>query len=583
MTEHHPLNVFTYDTINTDPISKVVSGSPYTPAIKSYLEWTPVSKDLRKSIARNDRNMWIDLVSRFGTGFINIMIKNLTLLDILELMCTSRRLSEIICHYIYMHDVSELTTRITDIDSFFKSIPHAKSCNHSGVISVLNRRRPYLERLPANLFEGRQLISLDLSCRDMFGFNPEIFKGIKVLRLNRCTNITNELFRCVQGIETLEMENVDYPNIDGEAFAYFVGIKSLSLANSYLGCNNMSFVDTREMAFSFLQGIERLNMTDIEVNDTCLQYVAGAKSINISQCTEVTDVGIGYITEPGTLEELNISNCGTGITVASHDALKTVPILNMNGCHYNMENCPICMRERRIDRIQEHLEKDCDTTCTLCNDIIIMGTESYHLNNICTMNFFECTDCHHMIMRKNKNRHTNRCSERMITCNVCSDHVPYSKKDRAAHVRGRAELFPLKLETQSVSNVHVNYEAHEVHMSMSIKTSKEKIQVLQPNIDLLEKDLPKVRGYNYILYKQKQENLITLMRTNIHSKRCKYMKQLYVECNMMEQSYMMRLKQARMLRHIIEEIEREEEYDRGQEEYDDWRLEEMWERRRDMY
>ena len=561
MTSHQTRNIFTEDLINKAPISKMVYGYPYTPDMKSSLEWTSVSKDLRKITAKNNTNPWLDLVMRSGTGFINIMMKNLTLLDILELMCTSRRLSEIISHYIFYNDVSEITTRITDLETFFKSIPRAKSCNHSGNIYKAKRFRPYLDLLPLNIFEGRNMVSLDLSYRDLSGFNPENLRGVKNLRLSHCIGVTNDLFRCVQGIETLVMENVQYPNINGEAFAYFIGIKHLDLADTYLGCNGDSFIDTREVAFSFLQGIKYLNVKDIEVNDACLQYVAGAKSINISRCSEVTDVGIGYITAPGTLTELIMTNCyQTSITVASHEALKLIPTLNMDGCYNNTEICQICTRERRIDRIQEHLEKECDLQCTLCDQRVMIGRESFHLKTECTMNFFECSDCNRMILMKNRLRHENRCSERMITCDVCSDHVPYAKKNCAAHV-------------------DANYEAHEISMCQYIKNTTEKLAALQQMIDCLKKEL----GYDDIIYTQHQEDIVSLMRMNIHLKRGKYMKQLSIQCNMLRQIDQMRLKQERILLNMVKDREREEEYDRQQEDYDYWRQEDMRDRRRERY
>lgn len=561
MTSHQTRNIFTYDLINKEPISKTVYGYPYTLDMKSSLEWTPVSKDLRKSTARNDTNPWLDLVMRSGSGFINIMMKNLTLLDIFELMCTSRRLSEIINHYIFYNDVSEITTRITDLETFFKSIPRAKSCNLSGNIYKTRRFRPYLEILPPSIFEGRNMISLDLSHRDISGFNPENLRGIKYLCLDNCTGITNDLFQCVQGIETLVMRNVHYPNINGEAFAYFVGIKHLDLADTYLGCGGADFSETREVGFSFLQGIDFLNIKSIEVNDTCLRYVAGAKSINLSQCSEVTDVGIGYITAPGTLEELTITNCYQDtITVASHEALKAIPNLHLDGLLNNTETCQICTRERRIDRIQEHLEKECDLQCTFCNQRVMIILESFHLKTECTMNFFECSDCNHMILMKNRLRHENLCSERMITCDVCSDHIPYAKKDHAAHV-------------------YANYDAHEVSMCQYIKNTTEKLETLQQMVNCLKKELGEDDG----LYTQRQEDILSLMQMNIRLKRGKYMKQLSIQCNMLQQVHKMRLRQERILQNMIDSKESAEAYEREQECYDHWHMEDMRERRRERY
>ena len=536
-------NIFNYDPINREPISTAVVGYTFILDQSDKSNWIPISKTIRKIMTKNEANPWVALIEQTGTGFITNLIKNLTLQDISQLMSTSRRLEEIISHYIYYNDVTELSTRITDVETFFKKMPHAKYCNYSGLY-YRTRYSRILERLPSYIFEGRNLISLDLSDRDLFGFNPENFRGIKHLYLNRCTNVRNDMFRCLHGIKSLEFKEVNYPNIDGEAFAYLVGIEHLNLANTFLGCNGDDFNTTREIAFSFLQGIKSLDVTDIEVNDNCLRYLDGIKKLNLSKCKEFTDIGIEYITRSSCLEELIINKCSQDtITEASHERLKSIPVLHMDDCINNVELCTICQRMRRIDKIQEHLETECNEICTLCNQSYDIRQKDIHLKYHCTMNFRKCNDCHTTFLQKNQKRHKRRCSMKMITCTWCSDTTRFAKKDWKTHV-------------------NMNYEEHELHMCQFIKSFSFRLIELCQEIETTKTELIQtskpsehkhiIDQYNVDIIQQEQHK--TLMNRIIYINRGDNIKKLLIQCNMMKELRNMLIKQKQDLQIMLTDI-----------------------------
>jgi len=569
--------VFTsYDPSNREPISTVAVGYTFTLDKSDKSNWIPVSKTIRKHMTKNEANPWLALIEQTGTGFITNLIKNLTLSDIIELMITSRRLEEILRHYIYYNDVTELSTRITDIKKFFKKMPRAKYCNYSGLYYKTRYNR-ILERIPSRIFEGRNLISLDLSDRDLYGFNPENLRGIKHLYLNRCTNVTNDLFCCLQGIKTLEFKEVKYPNINSEAFAYLVGIEHLSLANTFLGCNDENFNTTRNIAFSFLQGIKSLDVTDIEVDDNCLRYLDGIEKLNISDCTEITDIGIEYITRSGCLKELIMINCSQDtITAASHERLKNIPVLDMECCINNTEVCTICQRIRRIDKIQEHLETECNEICTFCDESYDVRQKDIHLNYYCTMNFLKCNDCHVTILQKNQKRHNRRCSMKMITCTWCSDTTKFAKKDWKIHV-------------------NMNYEDHELNMSLFIKSFPFIIIDLQHTNEMNKKQLLEYVNcsehkyindkYNFEIMRQEQHR--TLMCYIISINRGNNIRKLLIQCTMMKELHKMCLKQKHKLKDMLEMNEYENAYQRDEyesqlDEYESYRDEFRRDMRNDM-
>jgi len=532
-----------YDPINREPISTVSVGYTFILDMSDKSKWIPASKSIQKLMAKNEINHWVSLLERTGTGFIINLIKNLTLQDIIQLMTVSRRLEEIISHYIYYNDVTELSTRIADVESFFKKMPRAKYCNYSGLYYKTRYNR-LLQRIPSHIFERRNLISLDLSDRDLFGFNPENFRGIKHLYLNRCTNVTNDMFRYLQGIKTLEFKEVTYPNIDGEAFAYLVGIEHLNLANTFLGCNGEYFNTTREIAFSFLQGIKSLDVTDIGVNDNCLRYLDGIEKLNISKCSEVTDIGIEYITRSGCLKELIMIDCSQDtITNASHDRLKSIPVLNMDYCYNNVEFCTICNYMRRIDRIQEHLETECNEICTFCNESYNLQEKNSHLNCYCKMKFFKCNDCNATFLQKNRKRHERRCSMKMITCTWCSDTAKFAKKDWKIHV-------------------NMNYQEHEVNMCQFIKSFPFVLINLRQEIEMnKEKLLESLDSskheyindkYNFDIMRQEQQK--TLMNHIIYINRRDNIKKLLIQCNMMKELRKMFLKQKHYFEYMLNDL-----------------------------
>jgi len=516
----------TFDPINRAPISNVVDGYTFTLDKPDKNKWIPVSKSIQKLMTKNENNPWLSLIEETGRGFITNLIQNLTLSDIIELISTSRRLNEILTHYIYYNDVTELSTRIINLEEFFKKMPFAKHCNYKGDYTIYSQ---FLSFVPSTFFEGKNLVSLDLSNRNLEGFDPENFKGIKHLCLNRCTNVTNDMFRCLQGIKSLEFKHVKYPNINAEAFAYIVGIEHLDLAYSNLGCNGQMFDATRELAFSFLQGIKTLNVTNIGINDKCLIYLDGIEKLNISECTEITDIGIEYITRSGCLKELIMVGCAQNtITKATHERLKSIPVLNMDYCSNIFELCPICNFERRIDRIQEHLDTECIKNCTFCNRNYRGEQKDIHLNHYCRMNFFKCNNCYATVLQKNKRRHKHRCSMRMITCTRCSDTTMFAKKDLRTHI-------------------NMNYEEHTVNMNQFIKSFPFVLIRLDhknetKKINALELMNSKYHEYINRIYDfeiTRQAHHKTLMLHIMSINKNNIMKRLLIQCNMMKEQQRM--------------------------------------------
>ena len=543
---------------NTYPLEPVY-GLTYDMMESEQSNWTVyLSKKLIQIKKKNEMTPLIYNLSCSGNGLLQIISSFCDYKMFLELICTSRLLTEIIGNYINFNNVYDMITRITNLEQFFKRFPYALACNYStNIINIYY----YREQLQPTLFIGKNLHTLDLTAQNLIELSPENFKGVKKLILNYCTGVRNELFTQVQGIEHLELENIRYPNIGSEAFAYFVRIKYLSIANSLIGTDGLEFDQFQNIAFSFLQGIESFKMTEINIMPGSLPYLFGIKQLSINNSFGITDIDIDMITRPGSLQQLSMNYCRTTITTASHPALKMIPDLQMFGCDGNTEMCPICKHDRMIDSIQEHLENECDIVCSLCNKNYMIGYDAIHLKVECAKNFIKCPDCNLDIIKKNESRHRKRCMMRLITCTLCNDKTPFHKKDLCAHI-----------------NISTNYEMHEVYMCKFIRNMTEKLKYLQEEVDTLKEDV----GHMDIIATQRQETLMFLMQKNVGLKRGKYMKQLSIQCNMMRQLFQIRQKQMKTLQNEIINKDMQEENSRYDDYYDDRRHEERlerWERR----
>jgi hypothetical protein len=197
---------------------------------------------------------------------------------------------------------------------------------------------------------------------------------------------------------------------------------------------------------------------------------------------------------------------------------------------------------RRIDKIQEHLETECNEICTFCNESYNIAQEDIHLNYSCTMNFLKCNDCHTTFLQKNQARHKRRCSMRMITCKWCSDTTKFAKKDWKTHV-------------------NMNYEEHELNMCQFLKSFPFVLINLRHKIkmnktELLESTSPSKHEYindkyNSDIMKQEQHQI--LMNHIISINRGDNIKKLLIQCNMMKELHKMCLTQKHDLKNLLNE------------------------------
>lgn len=175
-------------------------------------------------------------------------------------------------------------------------IPNLESLNLSGCYNVTDcgLSHAFVNTLPS-------LTELDLSlCKQVtdtsLGKIAQYLKNLEVLELGGCCNVTNVGMLLVGwGLKKLRRLNLrSCWHISDHGISHLTGL------NPDFGNGNVA------LEYLGLQDCQRLS-------DEALRHVAigltGLKSINLSFCVSITDVGLKYLAKMSSLRELNLRAC----------------------------------------------------------------------------------------------------------------------------------------------------------------------------------------------------------------------------------------------------------------------------------
>ena len=480
----------------------------------------------------------INVFFQSKNGCAQALLKFLDVKTIQKFLRTSRIICTFIADYYQHNEIHDVTTVITNTENYFRFFPKATALNMSGDV---RDHYGYSGRIVHDeMFVGMGKIRMmDLSGYEFIegSFNPRIFECVETLVLNYCRGITDNTFTHMGNVRSLEMVST-VSAITNEALLY-------------------------------LHSIEHLNLDGSEtyIDDEGLKLLDGIVSLNLSRWDNISHDSISILTRTGCLQELNLSWCYSIWNSSSIPLLKKIPVLDMTGCRSSvcMDMCDICNRLYRIDKNnrEAHLKFECDIVCELCSEQYPISDSYEHYRYECTKNFIECTDCHDMVLRKHKHRHRSRCTMRRITCTLCSDSVPYYKKDFPKHIHNKE-----------------NYDNHisslqRQHGILSLKSSSllREIGTMLENTGLRELCIP----LKHRVYMDYMEMTVAKYKGNM-------LKRLTVECNMVEQLVIMRDKYKHQLKERIEDLDSrdyDDMYEDAWQAHEDELMEQRMERLRD--
>jgi hypothetical protein len=506
-------------------------------------QWTSVmSQKTRNMMAINNKNQWLDQFLRTGNGLANNIFSFLDVIDIVTLRCTSRILDKFVLRYCQNNVVHGTERGVNDVAHFLFLFPQVTE------ISLPNFRMNQ-DLLTPNIFMScKNLHTLKLrNCNFTdLRLNPESFRGLDMVSFYNCT-IPEEtadwnMFRCMESVRFLSLDSVTGHITGANCFKYLSNLMSLSISRKI----------------------------DMTLTDDCWETIANTcplVELFAKNSDEITDVAIRCVTRSGLLQRLDIRNCMSPLlTRECQPFLKRVPDLNMYGCMYHItnENCPECGRPRRIDKIADHLEHECDMQCPHCQETVMITHMERHLLYKCRNNYTECEDCgcNYLVMKRS--HHRRLCIMRLITCDLCDDTTPYYKKDHKAHLAK-------------------NHARHCDTLTQKVKVLRSDIKTVLRDINMLISDAKEDAIVPYAeAYPAKQRNFFQALLLIVAKHHNNEVKQLTVERNLLRQFLIMRKHQRMLIEREIQDImqEREDEEEQANsrywDDYDEYTRRSRW-------
>jgi hypothetical protein len=160
------------------------------------------------------------------------------------------------------------------------------------------------------------------SLKDWREQNP----GATVANITHRDDITDDDFVYLRGIEKLNM-SVGPGYITNEAFKHLSGIHTLDM----LGCNQPGITDA---AFEYLRGIKYLNISQCDqITDAAFEHFVGIHTLRMQGCTKITDAAFVYLRG---IQELEISGCDQ-LTNRAFEHLDGIKALDMKYTNENDE------------------------------------------------------------------------------------------------------------------------------------------------------------------------------------------------------------------------------------------------------
>lgn len=504
----------------------------YEETMSDPYEWTNVmSRKTLDTMKKNDKNRWLDQFLRTGNGLAGNVFSFLDVMTLVQLRHTSRILDKFVLRYCQNNMTHGTNKGINDVAHFMFLFPNVTE------ISLPQFKLNTGLLTPDIFMESKHLHTLMLhNCNftDLH-LNPRSFRGIVTVSLYNCF-IPDEtpdwnLFSCMDSVETLSLQYTTGHITGANCFIYLPSLTNLNI--SYKG--------------------------DDTLTDNCWEIIANTcplVQLFAGHSYEITDVAIECVTRSGLLQKLDINSCMSHLlTPECHPFLKRVPELDMNDCIYSMihENCPECHRTRRIDRIDHHLEHECNMQCTLCQETVMITHQVIHLMYKCNENYIECKDCGCSYLQRKEIRHRRLCNMRLITCDLCDDKTPYHKKDYKAHLAK-----------------HLNHSRH-------CDTLTQKIKVLHSNITTIGRaisDLITDANDDGIFlhddaYPSKHHAFVKELEITVSKHVNHELKQLMVKHNLLRQFLFMRKYYRTQIERSIAEIQqqREDEHEEANSHY----------------
>jgi hypothetical protein len=139
------------------------------------------------------------------------------------------------------------------------------------------------------------------------------FKGLRVLRMVGCSDVTDAAFVHLRGIHSLDMSWRYRGGVTDAAFAHLAGIHTLSMSN-------WKRAELTDAAFAHLQGIHTLDISECseaDITDAAFAHLRGIHTLDMSHCTQEGITDDAFVHLRG-IHTLRMARCDqAGITDAA--------------------------------------------------------------------------------------------------------------------------------------------------------------------------------------------------------------------------------------------------------------------------